>query len=190
MLPIHAAGDFAKASLTNKPCMVANRVLSSYTPTLKALWFAREQTKRLQRSTQTEPRTAMLVAMKTTPHDLRKHVYGPLQHTEEEIDVVDSLLKPHVTIRRPNVRFGEVIETLKSCTIAHFACHGTADCQDPLKSKLLLRDHTRSPLNVEALMQTDFEMCRLAYLSVYSTTVSREREISRTRRYICALHFR
>lgn len=186
VLPIHAAGDFADNSLTNKPQAVADRVLSSYTPTLKALWHAREQTKRLQRSTLMEPRTAMLVAMKTTPSSLGEKVYDPLNNADHEIDVIDSLLKPYVTIRRPNARFEEVIDTLKSCTIAHFACHGDVGDQDPLNSRLLLEDHVERPLSVGAIMQTDFEMCRLAYLSACSTAVSIDRDLQDEALHMCA----
>lgn len=59
ILPIHAAG-YPDSSTRN----ALDRVISSYTPTIKALVYAREKASKIL---ETRTKEAMIVAMPTTP---------------------------------------------------------------------------------------------------------------------------
>ena len=47
-LPIHAAGDHRKARDTGEPCTVMDRVISSYSPTLRSLIYSRTRMRELE----------------------------------------------------------------------------------------------------------------------------------------------
>jgi CHAT domain-containing protein len=59
---------------------------------------------------------------------------------------------------------------LQGGRIAHFACHGLSDRDNPAASRLLLADHASAPLTVTALMRLHLPDAELAYLSACSTT--------------------
>ncbi|MFF5616067.1 CHAT domain-containing protein [Streptomyces albidoflavus] len=62
-----------------------------------------------------------------------------------------------------------VLDRLRSCAIAHFACHGDRFPEDPSGSKLVLHDHATEPLTVADLMRVRLDHVRLAYLSACRT---------------------
>jgi CHAT domain-containing protein len=53
--------------------------------------------------------------------------------------------------------------------VAHFACHGISDQDDPAGSRLLLHDHASRPLDVTAISRLHLK-ADLAFLSACSTT--------------------
>jgi CHAT domain-containing protein len=58
---------------------------------------------------------------------------------------------------------------MPQCPIAHFACHGTSDPEDPSNSRLLLHDHEMAPFTVASLASIRLDHARLAYLSACET---------------------
>ena len=50
-------------------------------------------------------------------------------------------------------------------------CHGIADSDDPTKSRLLLSDHLRYPLDVRVCYKASLEKCQLACLSACETAM-------------------
>jgi CHAT domain-containing protein len=63
-----------------------------------------------------------------------------------------------------------VLAALPDHSVAHFACHGLSDWDDPGASRLLLHDHQTSPLTVTAISALHLADANLAYLSACSTT--------------------
>ena len=61
-----------------------------------------------------------------------------------------------------------VINHLADHTVAHFACHGAQDIQEPLKSGLLLHD---GRLDLSTLIHTRLPRARLAFLSACETAM-------------------
>jgi CHAT domain-containing protein len=55
-------------------------------------------------------------------------------------------------------------------SVAHFACHGLSDWEDPDSSGLLLHDHLPTPFTVPVISQLHLWGNRLAYLSACSTS--------------------
>lgn len=62
----------------------------------------------------------------------------------------------------------DILEVLSSHPIAHFACHGETDWDDPALSRLVLHDHQNRPLTV-ADINTLHLNGALAFLSACST---------------------
>ncbi|MCJ1246415.1 hypothetical protein MMC30_003622 [Trapelia coarctata] len=178
VLPIHAAGDHERAKSTGEACTLLDQAICSYTPTLRALEFARK--KQHSGSLNTDKKNdvnILLVPMPKTPN------MADLNHAEQEADKVESIfttndLQDRVRIKRlRRPRCTEVLEALRSNTIAHFACHAKVNDKDPSKSHLRLQDWGSSPLDVSTLMELDLSQCQLAYLSACETAVNKDAEL-------------
>ena len=175
-LPIHAAGDHKLAVNTGQPESVMDYVISSYSPTLRALNYSRERLEQLtlNRSSDLNSRNATLVAMQETPD------WPKLSHSFAEVKNIQAILEPDIKptlLLSPNVTRKKVILNLRECTIAHLACHGEADPHDPLRSKLLLQDWGPKPLRVGFLMRMEMTQCQLAYLSACQTAVNEDDQL-------------
>ena len=136
ILPIHAAGRYANGQTAN----ALDRVISSYTPTIRGLAFAREKAKMAR----DPPRTpeALFVCMPETSN------YTPLPGTVNEIERIVNVLPdsmPKHFLVSPTKT--EVESHLQTCQIAHFACHGeTSEIVPRLISALAARRLEARPL--------------------------------------------
>jgi CHAT domain-containing protein len=171
LLPVHAAGHH-----TDPPDpagrTVMDRVISSYTPTVGALAYARTPRAAVADA---DPRS-LIVAMPTTPGLPRE---GRLRYVAAEAAMVQNRLPRPTLLTEPpadrEATAGQVptrdavLEHLPRSAIAHFACHGYTDPADPSQSRLLLHDHIRNPLTVATLASFSLDRARLAYLSACST---------------------
>ncbi len=162
VLPIHAAGYHQSGSTRN----AIDRVISSYTPTLKALGYARE---RKVRAASVTSQKAMLVGMSKTPHQ------RDLRFVEQEINTVNDMLLQHVqttVIEKPTR--DKVLSCLNDYQIVHFSCHGYSSAGNPSESKLLLTDWEMSPLTVSDFTSLNLQAPQLAYLSACHSASSRD----------------
>ncbi|MFL4908300.1 CHAT domain-containing protein [Streptomyces sp. MMS24-I2-30] len=172
LLPLHAAGHHDQPG-TGRTVM--DRVVSSYTPTVRALRHAR------QRQTAAGPHRSLIVAMPTTP-GLPQH--GRLQHVAAEAGSVAGLLLDPLSLIEPDPRSAavpgdpalpthdRVRAELPGRSVVHFACHGEYSLDDPSASRLLLHDHARASLTVGDLAAVDLEGAQLAYLSACHTALN------------------
>ncbi|WP_328665268.1 CHAT domain-containing protein [Streptomyces sp. NBC_00322] len=167
LLPLHAAGlhrEAPKGDTDRGRMSVMDRVISSYTPTVRALRYARRP------AASTEQTEALIVAMPTTPQA------PPLPNVRAEARMLQQRLSNHVLLMEdPSTTPSETTPTtvnvraaLSRCAIAHFACHGSVHPSDPSLSKLLLHD-PEDPLTVSSLASVRLESARLAYLSACRT---------------------
>ncbi|MER5986701.1 CHAT domain-containing protein [Streptomyces sp. NPDC001787] len=158
LLPVHAAGKHTKGSRDT----VIELTASSYTPTLRALHYARGQAAKRGR------------AGSRTTHPLI--VAAPRVAGQNELDVrqeTEALIRA-----RPHARLLEglppspaaatatnVLKHLPDCDIAHFACHAETDPDDPLLSRIILDGDADGPLTVDRLASVHLDQASLAYLS-------------------------
>jgi tetratricopeptide (TPR) repeat protein len=154
-LPLHAAGR------AGGPGML-DHVVSSYTPTLRALLRARAR-----------PAAAVagarlaVVAMPDTPGASR------LLHVEAEAAAIAGRFAGPVTVLTgPQATHERVVAALGTASWAHFACHAVGRLDDPSRSELLVHDHAESPLTVLDIVRLDLPGAQLAYLSACETSMA------------------
>jgi hypothetical protein len=179
LLPMHAAGYHGQHISPGAPARsVLDAVISSYTPTVRALRYARQQARHRD-----GPGRALVVAMPVTPRQ------QDLPGAGKEAAVASAVLPNPIVLAGPASGAGQepadnlptrenVLRHLPACTIAHFACHADSDATDPSRSLLLLDDYETSPLTVAALAPVDHERLELTYLSACSTAFTAATELA------------
>jgi CHAT domain-containing protein len=175
MLPIHAAGYHAESLPGEQQPVrtVLDRVVSSYTPTIRALRYARQHACHSSGISR-----ALIVAMPVTPG----LPGSELPKIQTEVARLQIILPDHVVLIEPDTAVAarvdetsaipsraNVFQHLPGCSIAHFACHGISHPSDPSKSRLLLHDYKTSPLTVASLSLISHDHLELVYLSACRT---------------------
>jgi hypothetical protein len=147
-LPLHAAGrhDTPGAS-------VIDRVVSSYTPTLRALLHSRSYPPSPHRS-------ALVVAMPETPGQVA------LPATVGEVAAILERMPGRRPLVGADATCDAVLAALPDAAVAHFACHAVADPHEPSASRLLLADR---PLRITEVSKLHLHQAELAYLSACAT---------------------
>ncbi|KAH8799412.1 CHAT domain-containing protein, partial [Xylogone sp. PMI_703] len=179
-LPFHAAGDHSQGSVEN----TYSRAISSYTPTIKALGYARERVSFVQ-TLSTDTPELLAVLMPSTP-DVENEAVGDLKVTEE-FSKIQNIVAPKFIVRlllQPSCE--EVLAQLSQCDMAHFACHGVSDLKDPSNSYLILQQPGQGPdsaptaekLTVEKISDAMLGRARIAYLSACSTAENRAEQLA------------
>ena len=149
------------------PRAVLNRVVSSYTPAIRALAHARARPSPAPGGTAPAVgHTALIVALPDTPNA------PALPGVRAEVDLLRSLLPDADVLAGPGATRDTVLTALPGHPVAHFACHGSSDWADPDASHLLLHDHDTHPLTISEISRLDLASAGLAYLSACSTTDS------------------
>jgi tetratricopeptide (TPR) repeat protein len=153
-LPLHAAGHHDGSGRA-----VLDRVVSSYTPTVRALLHARA------RPPATNP-GLVAVAMSQTPGE------HALPATVAEARALAARPGHAVELVDDAARFDAVVAALARCGWAHFACHAVSDPLSPSESRLLLHDR---PLAVRHISRLRLRDAELAFLSACSTARGNEK---------------
>lgn len=175
LLPVHAAGRHADRGAGRT---VMDRVVSSYTPTIRALAYARRRVA----SDASRPRS-LIVGMPVTPG---LPGGAPLPSVSEEVEALKTLLPDPVILLEPTgpdtgdtgapTRAG-VFRHLPDSVIAHFACHGENHPNDPSQSMIYLRDHEAAPLTVRSLLPVQHDRLQLAFLSACRTAFTADTDL-------------
>ena len=168
LLPLHAAGRQFPMMQSES---VLDRVISSYSPSIKALLYSRRKSKQKELNFNVDK--VLLASMRTTPG------CSSLAFAEQEIEEVDSLLASTLKVKLEQPCKEAIISGLSDCTVFHFAGHGKSDRLDPSKNFLLLNDWQESPLTVEDLIGLELYQKPpwLAYLSACSTGESQVEDL-------------
>ena len=153
VLPLHAAGRYRA---TDGPIRcVPERVISSYTPTIRVLHQARA------RSRPGGPDRPLVVSVPVTAGQ------RTLPWADEEGNLAAARLSGELRILRgPQATRANVLAALASSTHVHFASHATSEAAQPSDSSLELVD---GPLRVREIMRLRIEGARLAFLSACET---------------------
>ncbi|MFJ1901774.1 CHAT domain-containing protein [Streptomyces sp. NPDC088115] len=155
LLPVHAAGHRGGTR------SLLDRVISSYTPTMRSLATAR--TARTAGAVPARRRVPLAVTMSSTPGA------GPLSGAEAEARMVRELFPGTVRLTGADATRERVLDALPHHAWAHFACHTATDPDVPSRSGLLLHDHQRRLLTVEDVSRLELGSPELAYLSSCDT---------------------
>ena len=157
LLPIHAAGYHN----SNPPQSAIDRVISSYTPSVKSLVHCVEHVLNT-RTLQTQK--FLIIGMPKTPgwKDL------PFVQDEiEELQKLASMAVPPTVMYKPTRAM--VLSTLSDQQIVHLACHGDLSVFDPSQSRLVLEDWETESLTISDLMELDIPLSQFAFLSACHT---------------------
>ncbi|EPS42003.1 hypothetical protein H072_4038 [Dactylellina haptotyla CBS 200.50] len=166
-LPLHAAGRHLKDSDET----VLDRVISSYSLSIKTLIYGRER-KDFDLKASND---ALLISMSKTPG------HSSLYFAGKEIEVLEELCPAlGLEIKKPPRQRDEILSSLSTCGIFHFAGHGSFNRSDPSRSCLLLDDWQTDPLTVSKLWEYKIQNNPpfLAYLSACSTGANDELKFS------------
>ncbi|MFF4503009.1 CHAT domain-containing protein [Streptomyces sp. NPDC001401] len=169
-LPLHAAGHHTHESKAAGRRTVMDRVVSSYTPTVRALQRARQQ-----HDAAPARMHAMVVAVPHAPGA------RPLPHALDEAQSVRTRLPDALVLGADGAGSAtkrNVMERLPGSAIVHFACHATNHPDDPTRSRLLLLDHPDDPFTVGDMAAMDLPGARLAYLSACRTAEQSAAELA------------
>ncbi|KAI9863865.1 MAG: hypothetical protein M1813_003517 [Trichoglossum hirsutum] len=169
-LPFHAAGDHSAGSTEN----TLSWAVSSYTPTVKALNYARERALITTRYNNDKLKL-LIVTMPTTPGE------RPLPGVTKEMSEVRIVVGTTFSVQslvQPNAK--KVLDHLKHCDMVHFACHGVSDFMDPSNSCLVLQEDEEpqsmpklDKLTFQQVSELSLKRARIAYLSACSTAENR-----------------
>ncbi|KAI3324109.1 hypothetical protein HD806DRAFT_494139 [Xylariaceae sp. AK1471] len=164
-LPLHAAGRHMDRSGET----VLDRVVSSYSSSVRAIINCR----RWPVAAPTAQDEAVLLGMSHTPG------LGQLYFAANEVAEVRKTCKMlSLNVVEPQSKKRDVMLSLKTCKIFHFAGHGYTDTSDPLQSYLVLEDWRKHRLAVADLLQIDLRRSQpfLAYLSACGTAQIEDNE--------------
>ncbi|MFF5922699.1 CHAT domain-containing protein [Streptomyces flavochromogenes] len=153
LLPLHAAGHHRDGG----PVLL-DRVVSSTTPTIRALGHARAG----RRDDRSEPRL-LVVAMPHTPDA------PDLPGAQAEADHLAALVPGATVLIGADATRDAVLDALPASGWAHFACHGYSDPDNPSDSHLALHDHDRAPFRVLDLSRLRLGNATFAFLSACDT---------------------
>ncbi|MFJ4526255.1 CHAT domain-containing protein [Streptomyces sp. NPDC088810] len=148
-LPWHAAGAGAG---------VLDRVISSYTASLRALDFVRSIP-----PSAGDGRT--LIVSQSEPPSA-----SALHGVEAEVAALHTLLPDATLLAGPTATRANVLAALPGHANVHFACHAMTEAHTPGMSRLLLADHEAAPLTVADLAALHLTGRQLAVLSACSTS--------------------
>jgi tetratricopeptide (TPR) repeat protein len=161
-LPLHAAGHHHEhraqpSAGPAQPRTVLDRVVSSHIGTVRGLGYARAQ--RLPSAAAAAP---LIIAVPDAPGA------PPLPGARDEARSLAELFPAAVVLPRPTR--DTVLAALPGHPIAHFACHGESDWDDPAASHLVLYDHGTAPLTIGEISALRLAG-GLAYLSACETAL-------------------
>jgi CHAT domain-containing protein len=146
LFPLHAAGHQDQDG-------ALDRVVSSYTPTLRTLRYAHDRPSARRRE-------QLIVALAHTPQ------LPDLPGTAAEAGELHDRYPGQPPLTDKGATRAGVLAALPDSTWAHFACHASADLMAPSQGGLWLHDGL---LPVQDITRLDLADAELAYLSACST---------------------
>jgi CHAT domain-containing protein len=136
---------------------ITDYVVSSYTPTISTLLNHVPVPTNLFKM--------MVVIQPDTPGQTS------LPYTIEELRKIETHVPNKDLVKLVRGSVEDVISLLPATSIAHFACHGQQNIQNPLESALVLQD---GQLKVSQIMQQSMPNASLAFLSACETAMGDE----------------
>ncbi|GAB2750231.1 CHAT domain-containing protein [Streptomyces bullii] len=153
LLPLHAAGRHRARGGGDT---VLDRVVSSYTPTLRALLHTRERPR-----PSAGPHTrGLIVSLPTTPG------CSDLPAAEDEARALHRRHPDAELVTGPAATTRTVLKALARCSWAHFACHGAQDLGRPSRGAVILHD---GPLTLRDIVRLRLPHAEFAFLSACET---------------------
>ncbi|KAG2124885.1 CHAT domain-containing protein [Suillus clintonianus] len=173
LLPLHAAGPYEK----NRDNL-SDIYISSYTPTLATLVWARQ---RVSQDTSTQHFVAIGQAKPEKGKELRC--------VSPELAVVAQRLAPVVSFTSlddSNATVQGVLDALNHNQWLHLACHGMPNRAKPFESSFVMRD---GPLMIKDIIRSNWQNPEFAFLSACHTTVGDKKSLDESIHLAAAMQF-
>jgi hypothetical protein len=159
-LPLHAAGHPGAGDRPGVPSAL-DRVVSSYTPTVQALAFARRRVARPWTESRAGLSGALVVGVPDRPGAF------PLPHVLAETEFLTRMLPDATVLLAAQASRETVLAELPHHPVLHLACHAETNWKDASASRLLLHD---GDLSVRDLLSgRSLDRAELVVLSACST---------------------
>jgi tetratricopeptide (TPR) repeat protein len=175
-LPFHAAGPSSAAN-------AYTYIISSYTPTTRALAYAQHRAsflRNLTLTTTTNKPSLLIALMPATPPTNNKR-NPPLPTTTTELTRITTAFAPsHIVLPLHHPSTQTILDNLPHCEIAHFACHGVSDPSNPSESHLILQ-HQPPPSEQNPSPVAVADLLTVRHLAHYTTNISTDGSISRAK---------
>ncbi|MFB7330698.1 CHAT domain-containing protein [Streptomyces adustus] len=155
LFPLHAAGNHSPAQ--DGTDAVLDRVISSYTPTLRVLLHTGQR----PGPPAGEPTRGLIVSLPSTPG------LPDLPAAEDETRALQRRYPHARLLTGSDATTSAVAGALTECSWAHFACHGSQDIAHPSHGALLLHD---GPLMLWDIAALRLPHAELAFLSACETS--------------------
>ncbi|KAJ6579079.1 CHAT domain-containing protein [Mycena vulgaris] len=149
-LPLHAAGIYTPSTTLS----ISDFVVSSYTPNLTTLLYARART---------APRSPSRVAIVSQPNTPGQ---APLPGVTKEVSALKKHFPDALNLDGVHATVLPVLDAMKACGWVHFACHGLQATHDPMQSAFALHD---GQLPLSQIMAASLSHADLAVLSACQT---------------------
>lgn len=173
LLPLHAAGHYDAGGRSSGRA-VPDRVVSSYTPTLRALLEARRPLESPLADEQ-----ILVVALEETPGE------PSLGDVTRERELIASLFAGHCTLLQGEAATWQAVrDELPRHRWAHFSCHGGQDLADPSHGGLLLHDRLLTIADINGQYRGEF-----AFLSACMTATGSTKLPDEAITLAAALHY-
>jgi tetratricopeptide (TPR) repeat protein len=160
-LPLHAAGHPSAGDRADVPSAL-DRVVSSYTPTVQALAFARRRAAQPWAGSGASLSGALVVGVPDPPGAF------PLPHVRAETEFITRMLPDATVLLADQASRETVLAELPRHPILHLACHAEANWKDASASRLLLHDGDLSVRDI-LLRTRSLDRVKLVVLSACST---------------------
>ncbi|MFI1293483.1 CHAT domain-containing protein [Streptomyces sp. NPDC020792] len=155
LFPLHAVGNHGAADGGTDTTL--DRVISSYTPTLRVLLHTREH----PGPPAGEDTRGLIVSLPSTPGR------PDLPAAGNEARALHQRYPNAQLLTGPAATTPAVTEALTHCSWAHFACHGSQDITQPSRGALMLHD---GPLMLWDIANLRLPHAELAFLSACETS--------------------
>jgi CHAT domain-containing protein len=152
--PLHAAGIYKGR---NRECC-SDYVVSSYAPTLTALLRAQQHT-----DVYTVPEMRLVTVTAEQALDTALPTLRYVAQETQQISEIAATVGMSLAQARAK---GDVLASLSSTTVVHFACHGVQNDKEPHESHFCLGDGN---LTISELMDADLGDAFFAFLSACET---------------------
>lgn len=149
-LPLHAAGIYTPSTTLS----ISDFVVSSYTPNLTTLLYARTRT------VPEGPPRVLIVSQPATPGQ------APLPGVTKEVSALKKHFPDALNFDGVHATVLPVLDAMKVSSWVHFACHGLQATHDPMQSAFALHNGS---LPLSHLMGASLPHADLAVLSACQT---------------------
>ncbi|KAH6876656.1 CHAT domain-containing protein [Coprinopsis sp. MPI-PUGE-AT-0042] len=156
-LPIHAAGIHGPG--TSSECL-ADYAVSSYTPTVSAL-ITRVKGDRERKAGDTR-----LLLVSVPEAEGLKPIHGTTKEVRALCNFATANDINNLPLEGEEATAEKVMEEISKATIVHFACHGSQNGADPMRSCFSLQDQN---LELATIIKANLKNADLAFLSACQT---------------------